>query len=220
MKIDACFLRLLLLALAVSACGSKASSIASADEYIVNCEGADGGATTTSDENYTKFIEADSAGTVKPDACQSPLLSTPAPGSKLDPVQPPLFTFSMVHSTCALHRERGVRFSCLEPGKPAWSRTLESVLALVIKPAEAHCAAITGDNYFFRLIHAGEKNAVYSAMLSLVSFTPDAAVWKKAIAGRQGQTLTLTIERAFFLRGDINQGPYVQPVPYPFVVGP
>lgn len=219
MKIGACFLHPLLLALAVSACGSKASSIAGADEYIVNCEGADGGA-ITSDENYVKFIEADSAGTVKPDACQSPSLSAPAPGSKLDPVQPPLFTFSAVHSTCALHRERGVRFSCLEPGQPAWSRSLESVLALVIKPAEAHCAAITGENYFFRLMHAGETNAVYSAMLSQVSFTPDAAVWKKAMAGRQGQTLTLTIERAIFFRGDINQGPYVQPVPYSFVVGP
>lgn len=39
-------------------------------------------------------------------------------------------------------------------------------------------------------------------------------------AGRQGQTLTLTIERAVFFRGDINQGPSLQPQPYPFVVGP
>ena len=69
-------------------------------------------------------------------------------------------------------------------------------------------------------MHAGETAAVYSAMLSLTSFTPDATIWKKAMAGRQGQTLTLTIERAVFFRGDINQGPYLQPLPYPFVVGP
>ena len=210
-----------LLALVLSACGSKTSGVSGADEYIVNCEGADAGA-VTSDEDYTKFIEADSAGTVVPDACRSPLLSAPAPGTKLDPAQPPVFTFSAVHPTCALHRERGMRFGCLQrpPGQPGWSSALESALALVIKPAEAHCAAITGENYLFRLAHAGETAAVYSAMLSLTSFTPDPAVWKKAIAGRQGQTLALTIERAIFFRGDINQGPYLQPQPYLFVVGP
>ena len=212
---------MVLLGLVTSACGSKTSGVADADEYIVNCDAADGG-TGTSDENHTKFIEADSAGTVVADGCRSPLLSTPAVGTKLDPLQPPVFTFSAFHPTCALHRQRGVRFGCLQrqPGQPGWSRALESALALVVKPAEAHCAAITGENYFFRLMHAGETTAVYSAMLSVTSFTPDAAVWKKAMAGRQGQTLSLTIERAFFFRGDINQGPYVQPVPYPFVVGP
>ena len=187
----------------------------------MNCEGADGGA-ITSDENYTKFIEADSAGTVVANACQSPLLSAPSAGAKLDPVQPPVFTFSAVHPTCAVHRERGTRLGCLQRQRPRplWSSAVESALSLVIKSAEAHCAAITGENYFFRLTHAGEKSAVYSAMLSLTSFTPDATIWKKAMAGRQGQTLSLTIERAMFLRGDINQGPYVQPVPYSFVVGP
>ena len=211
-----------LLALAISACGSKTAAASRADEYIVNCEGTDGGA-ATSDENYTKFIEADSAMITVADACRSPLLSAPAPGTKLDPVQPPTFSFSAVHPTCALHRERGVRFSCLQrqQGQPAWSSALESALALVVRSAEAHCAAITAENYLFRLWHAGETAPVYSAMLSLTSFTPDAAVWKKAMAGRQGQTLTLTIERAIFFKGDINQGPYLQPQPWSsFVVGP
>ena len=221
MKTRGCFLRPLLFSLAVSACGSNTSPAAGADEYILNCEGADGGA-ITSDENYTKFIEADSAGVTHADACNSPLLSTPAAGTKLDPVQPPAFTFAAVHPTCALHRERGVRFGCLErePGQPGWSSALESALALLIKPAEAHCAAISGENYLFRLMHAGEKAAVYSVMLSVLSFTPDAAIWKKALSGRQGQTLTLTIERAGFFKGDINQGPYVQTQPWSFVVGP
>ncbi len=210
-----------LLALAISACASKAPGVPGADEYIVNCDGADGGA-VTSDEDYTKIIEADSAGTSVADACRSPLLAAPTPGTKLDPVQPPVFTFSAVHPTCGLHREQGTRFGCLQrqQGQPGWSSALESALALVVRPAEAHCAAFTGENYLFRLAHAGEAAAVYSAMLSLTSFTPDPAVWKKAMAGRQGQTLTLTIERAIFFRGDINQGPYRQPQPWSFVVGP
>lgn len=221
MKNGRWFLRPMLLALSASACSGNAVGAQGANEFVVNCDGADGGA-VTSDENYTKFIEADSAGTVVPDACRSPLLSAPASGTKLDPSQPAVFTFSAIHPTCALHRESGRRFgslSCEHP-PPGWSSALEWALLLVVKPAEAHCGATTGENYFLRLMHAGETNAVYSAMLSVTSFTPDAAIWKKAMAGRQGQTLTLTIERAIFLRGDINQGPYVQQQPFSFVVGP
>jgi hypothetical protein len=211
----------LLSAVAASSCSSKASSVPGADEYIINCDAADGGATVTSDENYTRFIEADSAQTVVKDPCLSPLLTAPPAGTKLDPSQPPVFTFSPTHPTCALHRDSGTRFGrLLRQEQPGWSRALESSLALVVKNAEAHCGAISGENYLFRLMHAGEKDPVYSALLSVTSFTPDASIWNKAMAGRHGQSLTLTIERAIFLRGDINQGPYVQPQPYSFVVGP
>ena len=210
------------LALALIACSPKASTVAGADEYVVDCEGADAGTGVTSDENHTKFIEAGSAGRVVADACKSPLLTSPASGTKLDPLQPPVITFSAVPPTCALHRDRGTRFGCLDwkRTQPRWSSAVESALALVIRPAEAHCAAFTGENYFLRLTRAADNDPVYSAMLSVTSFTPDAAVWKKALAGRQGQTLSLTIERAIFLRGDILQGPYVQPRPYTLVVGP
>ena len=57
-------------------------------------------------------------------------------------------------------------------------------------------------------------------MLSVTSYTPDAVKWRAAMGGRSGQAFTLTIERAVFFRGDINQGPYVQPTPYGFTVGP
>jgi len=213
----------ILSSLAASNCSSKPSSPAGADEYILNCEGVDGGSVpVTSDENFTKFIEADSAQRVIKDPCQSPLLTAPAIGTRLDPAHAPTFTFSATHPTCALHRDSGTRFGRLlrEEQQPRWSKALESCLALVIRAAEAHCGAITGENYLFRLAHAGDKAPVYSAMLSVTSFTPDAAIWQKALAGRQGQSLTLTIERAIFLRGDISQGPYVQPQPYTFVVGP
>ena len=49
---------------------------------------------------------------------------------------------------------------------------------------------------------------LYTAMLSVSSFTPDAAKWQKALSGRNGQTVVIVIERAFFLRGDMNQGPF------------
>jgi len=212
----------LLFLVAAAACSSKAPNAAGADEYILNCEGVDGGAVpVTSDENFTKFIEAESAQKVVKDPCQSPLLTAPADGSRLDPAHAPTFTFSATHPTCALHRNPGTRFGqLLREDRPRWSKALESSLALVIKAAEAHCGAITGENYLFRLAHAGEKDPVYSAILSVTSFTPDAAIWQKALAGRQGQSLTLTIERAIFLRGDISQGPWVQTQPYTFTVGP
>ena len=208
--------------IAAVSCSSSAPASPGANEYILNCDGVDAGTVNvTSDENLTKIIEADSAQRVSKDACQSPLLTAPADGSKLDPAHAPTFTFSATHPTCALHRAPGTRFGrLLRREQPAWSKALESTLALVVKAAEAHCGAITGENYLFRLVHAGENNPVYSAMLSVTSFTPDAAIWQKALAGRQGQSLTLTIERAVFLRGDINQGPYLQPVPYSFTVGP
>ena len=213
---------LLAMAAVSSSCSSKASSVGGAAEYILSCDIADAGsATLTSDENYTRFIEAESAQRVLKDACQSPLLSSPASGARLDPAHAPVFSFSATHPTCALHRETGTRFGRLLPREqPAWSKALESGLSLVVKNAEAHCGAISGENYLFRLVHAGEADPVYSALLSVTSFTPDAAIWQKALGGRQGQTLTLTIERAIFVRSDISQGPWVQPVPYSFVVGP
>lgn len=208
--------------IAVASCSSSAPAFPGANEFILNCDGVDAGSVNvTSDENLTRIIEADTAQRVVKDPCQSPLLTAPALGTRLDPAHAVTFTFSATHPTCGLHRDPGTRFGrLLQREQPAWSRTLEAGLALVVRSAEAHCGAITGENYLFRLAHEGEKAPVYSAMLSVTSFTPDAAIWQKALAGRQGQSLTLTIERAIFLRGDINQGPYVQPQPYTFVVGP
>ena len=74
--------------------------------------------------------------------------------------------------------------------------------------AQAHCGAISGTNYYLKVLPPGGTTPIYSAMLSVTSFTPDSAKWQKAMSGRNGQTVTVVIERAVFLKGDMNDGPY------------
>jgi hypothetical protein len=57
-------------------------------------------------------------------------------------------------------------------------------------------------------------------MLSVTSYTPDADTWKRVLSGARGKTVSVTIAKAAFLRGDINEGPYIQPQPYTFTVAP
>ena len=175
------------------------------DEYITDCETAgDSGATVTSDETYTAFINAEAANRVVVDCGRAPRMI--APVGTLSATTPPAFSFSPTNATCARKQA------------PLWKRLVQ---AFVLEGnAYAHCGAISGENYLLRLSHPGESKPVYMAMLSVTTFTPDAAIWSRKLAGRAGQTLVLTVERASFLMGDITQGPYVQPAPISFTVTP
>ena len=92
------------------------------------------------------------------------------------------------------------------------------MLARVAGEAQAHCGAISGTNYYFKVLPQNGTIPLYTAMLSVESFTPDAAKWQKALSGRSGQTVSVVIERAEFLKGDITDGPYAQRST--FTVGP
>ena len=175
------------------------------DEYIANCESAgDAGIPVTSDENYTAFLNAEAASRVVADCGRAPRMM--APSGTLSAATPPAFSFTPTNSTCARKQA------------PLWKRL---VRAFVLEgTAQAHCGAISGENYLLRLVHPGESKPVYMAMLSVTSFTPDAAIWTHNLAGRSGQTLVLTVERASFLMGDITEGPYVQPAPISLTVTP
>lgn len=210
--------------LALASCSSNNPATPTADEYVVDCTVTDGGQGFASDENFVKFVEAESANRVVPHACLSPKLTAPSTSVRLDGRAPPTFTFTPTNATCmaVLRRPSIPVYGCLsvKPGRPLWSKLLHAGAGLLEGTAEAHCGAFTGENYYFRFKHSGESNPVYTAMLSVTSFTPDAMIWQRALSGRTGQTLTLTIQRGVFLRGDINEGPYVQPQPYTFTVGP
>jgi hypothetical protein len=200
-----------LLALGLGACSSSATQQeAVADEYIVDCTGTDAGTGVTSDENLAAFINAEASNKVTNDPCKSPELTSPAAGAKLSAVTPPPISFNDVHGTCAatppVHPRTGLRQ--VPRQQPRYSRIIEALLARVSGEAQAHCGAITGTNYYFKVLPPGRTAPIYSAMLSLTSFTPDSAKWQKAMSGRSGQTLTIVIERAVFLKGDINDGPY------------
>lgn len=189
-----------------AACSTPAPPQDGADEYVLNCEGVDGGQGVTSDENWSKFVEAEAARSVKPDGCKSPDVSSPAEGAVLDPSAPPTVTFLATHATCGLEEHRRVRFGGCPPAREGWP-TRALGLLLLESPALAHCGAITGDNYYLKLATASGE-LVYSAMLSVTTFTPDPAIWKARLAAHAGESLELTIARAVFLKGDISDGPF------------
>jgi hypothetical protein len=83
--------------------------------------------------------------------------------------------------------------------------------------AHAHCPTFTGENYLFELKDA-EGNALYTALLSVTGFTPNAETWKKAMAGQAGKDVTVTLKRARFTRGEVVEGPFVRAAPYRFTV--
>jgi hypothetical protein len=95
---------------------------------------------------------------------------------------------------------------------------MEAALARVTTDAQAHCGALSGFNYYFKVLPQGGTTPLYTAMLSVTQFTPDAAKWQKAMSGRNGQTVTVVIERADFFKGEILQGPFA--TQKNFVVGP
>src|SRR5262249_18085272 len=158
--------------IAVTACSSSKSS-GSADEYILDCNSADGGQGFASDESYVKFVEAESAHRVSADPCKSPELVSPATSIRLDPRTAPTFSFRATHASCGLTRPAAPVYGCYsrKPKRPLWSKLVGGAVALLEGTAEAHCGAFSGENYFFRFQRSGENNSVYSAVLSVTSFT-------------------------------------------------
>jgi len=195
---------------ALCACSSSdTQQEAAADEYFVDCTGTDAGTGVTSDENLAAFINAEASGKVKPDPCKSPVIT--APSGTVSATAPPAIRFDDVNTavSCAsapVHPRTGLRQVPRE--QPRYSRVVEALLARVCGEARAHCGAISGTNYYFKVLPQGGTTPIYSAMLSVITFTPDAAKWQKAMSGRNGQSVTLVIERAVFLKGDISDGPY------------
>ena len=89
-----------------------------------------------------------------------------------------------------------------------------------VATAHAHCLPVSGDNFLLRLTRDGDRQAAYSALTSVTDFTPTAATWAKALQGRAGQTLRLTLIRAFYSGGAITDGPFVGNQVASFVVAP
>jgi len=209
-----------LAALLFCACSSgDTPAEATADEFIQDCDSAAAGGAFTSDEALADFINAEASGKVTSEACKFTELVSPARGENLSAKTPPSIRFNDTPGSCAaapIRPRTGLRR--MPRTRPAYSRVLEALLASITRDAKAHCAAVNGTNYYFKVLPQGGTTALYTAMLSVTSFTPDAAKWQKAMSGRSGQTVNIVIERAVFLRGDINQGPFaMQPVN--FVVG-
>jgi hypothetical protein len=210
--------RALVTALVLASLGcSNQGGTSRADEYIFDCT-ADA-KQFASDENYVKMIEAEAARRVVADTCKSPELFSPDQSVRLSPAAPPTFIFNPLH-TCAAQRFPNPVRGCAIKIRPAWLNALKFGANLLEGTAEAACGPMTGENYLLRVTRRGDSTALYTAMLSVASFSPNAVIWRRALAGSTNQSVSVTILRAVFLRGSINEGPYVQPQPYSFTVGP
>jgi len=208
-----------LVCLALCACSSgDGQQEATADEFFVDCSGTDAGTGVTSDENLAAFINAEASGKVTPDQCKAPVITSP--GGTLSATAPPTIAFddqntSAACATTPIHPRTGLRQVPRE--QPGYSRIVEALLARVSGEAQAHCGAITGTNYYLKVMPASGNTPIYTAMLSVISFTPDAAKWKKAMSGRTGQAVSIVIERAVFFKGDVSGPIYSTQVPFTVV---
>lgn len=181
------------------------------DELAINCDDAKAGETVVSDETYRALVEAEAAKRVTKEDCRAPELQTPAAGTMLDPDAPPTFTFRSMRGGCTA----SVRPSAPTPRRRAWWRALSPVGV-----AWAHCPAVTGENYWLRLWAPDGTTPIYSALLSINTFTPSAAIWSKALGAQRGKSVKVTLQRAVFVRGSIMEGPFEQKEGVPFQVRP
>jgi hypothetical protein len=210
-------------ALSLAGCESDHAGPANVDEIVNSCENVAQGEAFASDESYTKFVEAEAAGRLSMDECKAPVLTAPAPGAMLDRNAPPTISFMPTQPACGQASPAGAARTgrapalCRTPPRGRWARLWRMISPIGV--AEAHCPAVDGLNYLLKISDAGDKN-VYSALLSVTSFSPKEDLWRKAMAGRGGQTLRVTIQRALFVRGGIMDGPFINKQPFSLTVAP
>lgn len=207
--------------LVLSCKGGTNSTSGGPSEFIVACENAAAGVVAATDETYTKFVEAESARRLLSDPCKSPELTSPSESDGLRSGQPPTFSFRPAHSVCLLKSTTNAgRLACnARRGKVGFFGVARFLGDLLIPSAHAHCPAVSGENYYLKIV-TDQSTVIYSAILSVTSFTPDAAIWASAFRGQTNRRVNLTIERGIFLRGDLIEGPYVQPRAYSFQINP
>jgi hypothetical protein len=189
-----------------------------ADEFFFDCESSPAGATVfATDEAFVEFVNKEAANGLTKDDAQAPKLTSPAAGGTISAATPPMFTF-MNMPTARLDARPGRRTGPCPVRRSRWAAA--RAFFSLEGTAYAHCPAVSGENFLFRLTKEGDSKPLYTALLSVTSFTPSAAKWNKALAGRSGQTVTLTLARAVLSKGTITNGPFVPATAIKFTVGP
>ena len=183
----------------------------SASEYFYDCTNAPAGVDVyATDESYKEIVNRESAGAVTRNDAEAATLMTPAPGSTLSAATPPAFNLRAPMAALAPTRPG----ACPPPARAPWWRWLSP-----IGTAHAHCPGVSGDNFLVRLIAARDGRPVYTALVSVTSFTPGTQRWQAAMAGRKGETLNLTLLRAGLEGGRVTIGPFVAGQTASFTVG-
>jgi len=106
----------------------------------------------------------------------------------------------------------------LPPRRSRWA-WLKRALTLE-GTAWAHCPNVTGTVYLLQLTAEGQAEPAYQALASVVTFTPDATVWKDKLQSLSGKKVTLTLARGVFSQGHLELGPFVADKTVTFTVGP
>jgi hypothetical protein len=205
---------LLLSCALLAACDEHGGAGDDAD-YFYSCDEAPPGVSVyATDESLRAILDKETAGEVRSVEAEAATLMSPAAGGTLSASAPPTFVLTAPMARLApatpLPPSR-------PPRRPLWRRVLTSLAP--VGTAWAHCPGVTGDNFLFRLARPGDATAAYTAVVSVTSFTPRAEAWKRALAGRAGQTLTLTLIRAGLTGGRVTSGPFQSTQTVTFTVG-
>jgi hypothetical protein len=203
------------------------------DEFLYDCENPRRPPQLTvfaTDESLVKMLEKEDAGAILHKDEGAATLLNPLSGATLSSASPP--EFALVPPTTSTRLgpvPAGPRISPLRLPAPAPhvspAHLLRRALTWLghrlapIATAYAHCTPVTGDNYLVRL-GTGDNPQIYAALTSVTTFTPNPAIWKKALAGRAGQTVTLTLLRASYSGGTITDGPFAGGQVVSFTIGP
>lgn len=197
-----------------------------ADEYNVDCEMPAGAVLTASDEDFRAFIDAEKAGAVKTTPAESlPRIAAPEAGASVSATSPPTFTLVPRSSLAASARgsvsaeETRARVRTPRPPRERslWHR-IRAGLTLERK-AYAHCPASSGEKYLLR-VTSSSGEAIYTAVLTVTTFTPRAEVWSSRLSAHKGATVTVTLLRATFADAEIGEGPYAASPATTLTVGP
>lgn len=177
------------------------SSDSATTEYVVDCESAASGQPYAADESLTTLIEAEAAGRFQKDAAKAPALVSPATDATVDAASPPKIQVKFRSAQARLDVPSGGSRSCQRgPARHAFALS-----DLLVGRAEAHCAAFSGENVWLRLRVPGQTTALYEALLSVESFTPDATRWKAALDGQRGKSIEVVLVRGVFTQGRLDE---------------
>lgn len=198
-------------------CHTHEHGVVNADEYFYDCEDPKRPPTLTiyaTDEAYRAVSDTVRATGLKPDDLQSAQIITPAPDATISLAAPPLFSF-----TSGMVLRSTPPNAPLPPRRPTFWQQLKQSLTLE-RRAWAHCEAVNGTLYLVELQAARGEAPVYSALSSVLSFTPGAEVWKNKLAPLSGKKVSLTLARAVLAKGQVQLGPFISTREVSFTVGP
>jgi hypothetical protein len=206
----------LVFAVGLGACSPEEES--AADEYVESCQVQM--ETFASPESFRAILKAEEAQALQVDDAKVPTVALNPGGRVISANIPPTFLLEVPGATTS---EAHLNGGTGRPGR-VWGRFFREIRAALAWQGTAHaasCPPFTGENYLLRLTNVRTPTRhAYTALLSVKKLIPEASIWKKAMDGRIGQNLRLSVMRATFRAGALVEGPIVASSANEFLVLP